>query len=144
MKRVFSAGGIVYKKGGEDLKFLLVKNQSMKNPETDYWGFPKGHVESGETIKEGALREVEEETSIKANIIEKIGDIKYIFTNPATNEKFLKTVTYYLMEYFSGDAKGHNWEVSEAEFFSAEEVLNKLSFDKDKAIFEKALQVLKR
>jgi 8-oxo-dGTP pyrophosphatase MutT (NUDIX family) len=31
---------------------------------SEVWGFPKGHVDEGETVTEGALRELEEETGV--------------------------------------------------------------------------------
>ena len=45
-------------------RFLLV--QRGKNPGLGQWGFPGGHVELGETAKAAAVRELWEETSIKA------------------------------------------------------------------------------
>lgn len=56
-----SYGIIVYRKKGEDLEFLLVKNKN-----TDYFGFPKGTPEEGETHEETARREFQEETGLKA------------------------------------------------------------------------------
>jgi len=49
MKREFSAGGIVFNKEG---KVLITQHSS-----NHYWGFPKGHIEEGQTSKEAALRE---------------------------------------------------------------------------------------
>ena len=63
MIREKSAGVIVYRmhpKGGLQYLVLYMGN--------NYWNFPKGHVEEGESEAEGALRELEEETGIK-NIV---------------------------------------------------------------------------
>jgi len=46
-------------KGSEGYRFLLVKHA-----QADYWGFPKGHQEIGESDVETALRELAEETGI--------------------------------------------------------------------------------
>ena len=54
-----SAGGVVYRVDGGDPLFLLIRD-SYQN-----WGFPKGHLESGERADEAALREVREETGIE-------------------------------------------------------------------------------
>ncbi len=55
-----SAGGIVYRKEGEDTLFLLIRD-SYHN-----WGFPKGHLERNEAADDAALREVQEETGLGA------------------------------------------------------------------------------
>ena len=54
-----SAGGIVYRRDDAGPLFLLIRD-SYQN-----WGFPKGHVESGERAEDAALREVREETGIE-------------------------------------------------------------------------------
>ncbi|MEO8337381.1 MAG: NUDIX hydrolase [bacterium] len=53
-----SAGGVVYRLDRGDPLFLLIRD-SYQN-----WGFPKGHLESGERAEDAALREVREETGI--------------------------------------------------------------------------------
>ena len=50
-----AAGGVVQNKEGK-LLFIYRKKR---------WDLPKGKVEKGETLKEGAIREVEEETGVK-------------------------------------------------------------------------------
>ena len=54
-----SCGAIIF---NED-KVLVVKQTS------GFYGFPKGHVEIGETEKETAIREVKEETGLDIKII---------------------------------------------------------------------------
>lgn len=49
-----AAGGLVYR---EDEKLLFIKRKGK-------WDLPKGKMEEGETIKEAALREVQEETNL--------------------------------------------------------------------------------
>jgi 8-oxo-dGTP pyrophosphatase MutT (NUDIX family) len=53
-----SAGGIVFRRSARGVRFLLIRD-SYQN-----WGFPKGHVEAGESPDAAALREVEEETGL--------------------------------------------------------------------------------
>ena len=57
-QRETSAGGVVYRLHEGGALFLLIRD-SYQN-----WGFPKGHLESGERAEEAALREVREETGI--------------------------------------------------------------------------------
>lgn len=53
-----SAGGVVVRLDEGEPLFLLIRD-SYKN-----WGFPKGHLEPGETPRAAALREVSEETGL--------------------------------------------------------------------------------
>ncbi|CAN5243951.1 hypothetical protein BH09GEM1_BH09GEM1_12750 [soil metagenome] len=53
-----SAGGVVFRLDEGHPLFLLIRD-SYQN-----WGFPKGHLESGERAEDAALREVREETGI--------------------------------------------------------------------------------
>jgi 8-oxo-dGTP pyrophosphatase MutT (NUDIX family) len=57
-QRETSAGGVVYRLHQGGALFLLIRD-SYQN-----WGFPKGHLESGERAEDAAIREVREETGI--------------------------------------------------------------------------------
>jgi 8-oxo-dGTP pyrophosphatase MutT (NUDIX family) len=61
MLKEYSYGAVVYKISGEEEPlFLLVKSKISGR-----WGFPKGHIEEGETGIETARREIFEETGLK-------------------------------------------------------------------------------
>jgi len=57
-QRETSAGGVVYRLHAGHAVFLLIRD-SYQN-----WGFPKGHLETGERAEDAAVREVREETGI--------------------------------------------------------------------------------
>ncbi len=131
MKREFSAGGIVFNDKGQA---LLTQHSQNK-----HWSFPKGWIDKGESVEEAALREVKEEGGVVAEIVGKIGYNKYIYT--FEEEKIFKVVTYFLMKYVSGDPKDHDWEVSEANWYTPEEALKQLSFSQDKELLKKAVKM---
>ncbi len=132
VKREFSAGGIVFKDGQ-----VLVTKHSQNH----HWSFPKGLIDPGQTTKEAALREVKEEGGVEAQILDKVGYNKYIYT--LNGEKIFKVVTYFLMKYVSGDPKDHDWEVEEGGWYDPEDALKQLSFSKDQELLKKALVLLK-
>lgn len=132
MKREFSAGGIVFNKG----KVLLTKHSQNK-----HWSFPKGLIDPGQTSQEAAIREVKEEGGVEAEIIDKLGYNKYVYT--LNGEKIFKIVTYFLMKYLSGDTKDHDWEVEEAGWYPPEDALKQLTFGQDKELLKKALEMRK-
>lgn len=59
-----SCGAVVYNLNGNEVEFLIIKHKSG-----DHWGFPKGHVEEGESENETALREIREETGLSVELI---------------------------------------------------------------------------
>lgn len=61
MARERSAGAVVFRRTAEDPPapiYLLLQYAA------GHWGFPKGHIEAGETEVDAAQREIEEETGI--------------------------------------------------------------------------------
>ncbi|ADO45741.1 MAG: NUDIX hydrolase [Hydrogenobacter thermophilus] len=128
MMHEFSAGGVVIR----DREVLLVKNPS------GIWTFPKGIVESGESPEHAAIREVEEETGIKGEILQRIGEIEYFYMREGKRIK--KRVLYFLMRYKAGEPKA-SWEVLDARFFTWKEAENLVKYKGDKEILKKALSL---
>ena len=143
MTREFSAGGIVYKKTKDQRQ--KTKNQIVwlvaQHSQHKGWVFPKGLIgdtKVGESSEESAVREVEEETGVKANIIKKLTPVKYFYT--WKGEKRLKTVTYFLMKYISGNIKNHDWEMMDVEWLGKKDVEKRLTYKSDKLAFKEALE----
>src|SRR4030067_2796298 len=114
IKRIFSAGGIVLrlrsgssiKKDKAEWEVLVIQHSGHKG-----WDFPKGHREIYESEEQTALREVEEEVGIKAEIIEKAGQTQYFYYEGG--QRVLKTVDFYLMKYVSVGKASTAFEVSD-------------------------------
>lgn len=86
MKKVTSAGGIVIDKN----KVLLILLES------GLYAIPKGHIELNESVEQAAIREVEEETAVKAEIIVYLGKIERK-SEEDTGEIVDKTIEVYKM-----------------------------------------------
>jgi 8-oxo-dGTP pyrophosphatase MutT (NUDIX family) len=162
MLRQYSAGGAVFKKEGGQILWLLIQpariaTQSVaggpvRNDEFHKqirWQLPKGWIGEGERMEVAAIREVAEEGGVKAKIISKVDSIKIFFSNtfdgnpPAGGEeKVLKTITFYLMEYEKEAENGHDEEVAEVVWLPFEEAKEKLTFKSEKEILEKAKEIL--
>lgn len=93
-----SAGGFVLAADGSPR--IAVIGRRNRGGRID-WCVPKGHLEGTETIEQAALREVEEETGLKAEIIESLGSIHYEFTTPTSI--IAKTVHHFLMKQTGGE-----------------------------------------
>ncbi len=147
MKRVkqISAGGVVFrhKKDQPNLKnteWLVIQHAGHKG-----WTFPKGligdHIPN-ESKQEAALREVEEEGGVKAEIIDP-EPVKNKYSFRWKDTLINKTVYYFLMRYISGDPNDHDQEVSKAVFLPTEEAKKILTYGSDKKVFEKIIQKFK-
>ena len=88
-----TAGIVIFNGKGKDRKYFLIKNNS------GHIGFPKGHVEYGESETETALRETIEECGLKAEIIPGFR-MEYTFT---TLENTIKTSVFFVGEFDIND-----------------------------------------
>ena len=131
IKRIYSAGGIVLRKDDDEVKVLVTQHSKHKG-----WDFPKGHIEVGENSERAALREVEEETGVKAEIIEKVGQTQYFYYEEGA--KVLKTVTFFLMKYIEDGVATTAFEVSDHKWLKVDEVEVQLTFKDTKELWQKA------
>lgn len=142
-----SAGGIVYKEDKGQIKWLLIKalKKYSKGGGRAAWKFPKGHLQRGEFLKGAALREVEEEGRIKAEIVSKIGSNNYIMWDKVEKKKIVKRVTFFLMKYLSdSNLKYYDKEiVLDREWFNFDEAMEKLDYDSEKILLKKCQSRLK-
>ena len=75
MAKFKQAGAIVVRAGKSEPRILLVT--ARRNP--DNWIFPKGHVESGESLKAAALREAREEAGVEGKVVGAAGKMSFEF-----------------------------------------------------------------
>jgi len=138
-KRELSAGGVVYRRSEETVEVALIRAGQR-------WGLPKGHVESGESIQQAAVREVAEETGLHGQVMGKLGEITYRFTNRWTEGKpvrVFKRVHFYLIRWADGDVEGHDYEVDEACWFPIETAMTTLSYATEKKILRQAQDLIR-
>ena len=93
-KSIRAAGVLLFTKTSDPSQFLLLRHP-------DRWDLPKGHCEQGESFRETALRETEEETGIAPSQIVLDDQFTYQLEYPVTyrqsgNEVFQKQVRYFL------------------------------------------------
>ena len=98
-----SAGVIPFRHAGERGRhYLVLHSATVRNPRAK-WEFPKGGMESGETTRETAAREFQEETGLVDWQFREGFERSLTYTYVRRGRKVLKTVTYYLVEV-TGDA----------------------------------------
>lgn len=140
MRKEYSAGGIVFKKRDGFLKVIIAKPTGR-----NVWVFPKGligdHIKT-ETKEETALREVAEETGIQAQILYPLKPVSYYYS--WGDEKRLKTVYYFIMQYQTGNIKNHDWEMEKVEWEEAGKIHNILTYIADKKAWQEAQKWLQK
>ncbi|MBU1912993.1 MAG: NUDIX domain-containing protein [Candidatus Omnitrophica bacterium] len=145
MNKEFSAGAVIFKREGDKILFLVIYSKRNK-----IWGFPKGHLERGETEKEAALREIKEETGLDdLNFIEgfkeKVGYETVSKRPPFEGERIEKYVTYFLCETKKQDIIVDGREIADYKFLPLDEAEEQIKFRNLNDILRKAygfLQVL--
>jgi len=117
------------------LKVLLVRRGM--DPYKGEWAFPGGFLKLDETAREGALRELREETSLETSAIRELGVFSAVDRDP--RERVI-TIAYYALIKPSEVAGGD--DADEAAWFPIQE-LPPLAFDHQQ-IFEAAMERLRR
>ncbi len=142
MKREFSAGGLVYKKHGGQILWLI--RRPTPNPEYRGnlgWSFPKGWIDAGETTEQAALRETKEEGGVVVKIVNRLATLKIFFTDQS-GEKVMKFITYFVMEYQSDAPEGHDAETAETKWITGEDI-ELLAYKSEKELLIQAQAMVK-
>jgi diadenosine hexaphosphate hydrolase (ATP-forming) len=127
------AGGVVFDSVG---RVLLVRYQG-----SGAWAFPKGHVEEGETLEQTAVREVQEETGIRASVAALLHTTEY------TNDRGeARQIHWFRMQLEAADPALESTLLentfAEGGFKDAGEALNLLSYPEDQQLLRAALAQL--
>ena len=123
-----AGGGVVHRRKGEKDEFLLVHR-----PRYDDWTLPKGKLNRREGFLEAALREVREETGVRANRPIDVGSIGY-----ATDQGNRKVVRWWLMDESPGGKFKKNDEVDEVAWLTKGKALKRLDYEADRNVLERA------
>jgi 8-oxo-dGTP diphosphatase len=135
-RQEFSAGGVVVR-GRELIVIVPVKRDAHGNR---VLGLPKGHPDGDETPEAAATREVSEETGVEAELIEKLGDVRYRYER--RGRRVAKQVAFYLFEYRSGDLADHDHEIEDARWMPLEDAVQALSYEGERQMVQRALSRL--
>ena len=92
-KMVVRVAGIVSMNDG--FVFMHRKNVIRNKDYQEYYTFPGGHLEEGETLEEGVIREIKEEFGIHVKVVKKLYELE--------NNKLNMKEYFFLCEYVDGE-----------------------------------------
>jgi 8-oxo-dGTP pyrophosphatase MutT (NUDIX family) len=136
VRREFSAGGVVVRrlKGGWHLAAIRPAGK------VDVWALPKGLIGQGENAAETAAREVAEETGLEGRLLEKLGDVRYVYS--WKGERVFKVVSFFLFRARRGRLgdipPAHRHEVAETRWLRLDEAPRLLAYKGEREMAEKA------
>jgi 8-oxo-dGTP pyrophosphatase MutT (NUDIX family) len=126
-RTVQAAGAVVWRRGPHGRPETLL----IHRPRYDDWSFPKGKLKRGESDEDAALRELEEEVGIRAELGPELLSTSY---RDAKGRQ--KTVRYWAIELpesvepIAGDG------VDQWRWVSLEEAADELTWDRDRGVLD--------
>ena len=119
-----SCGAVVFKREDDKILYLIVLNK--KGTSIGNWGFPKGHMEPGETESETATREIFEETGLHVNFIDGFRHVLSYSPHPQVK----KDAVYFLAEANNGKVIIQKSEIANFKWLPYERAESFLTHDK--------------
>ncbi|MBR6521246.1 MAG: DUF4298 domain-containing protein [Oscillospiraceae bacterium] len=121
-----SCGAVVFTRVDGEIKYVIIRSNE------GWYGFPKGHIEAGESESEAALREILEETGLKVQLLPnfKTFDEHSLPKKPDV----VKRVVYFVAEYSGQDIIRQDEELCEASLMSYDEAMSVFQFESSRRI----------
>jgi 8-oxo-dGTP pyrophosphatase MutT (NUDIX family) len=137
VRREFSAGGVLVRSVRGRAMVAAIRPQG-KHAGT--WALPKGAIDEGESPEQTAVREAFEETGVSGRLVEKLGDVRYVYT--WEGERVFKVVSFYLLRAGRGRIgeieERMRVEVAEARWLPLDEAPRLLAYKGEREMAEKA------
>lgn len=124
-----TSGAVVYRRTDCGIEYLLLESQNKGH----FWGFPKGHVEGNESLKETAEREIREETQL----VLPIDTSFHVYTEydlPNGNRKQMTLYTANLTEHEDIHLQGE--EIKNCGWFTYQDARERLTYDNLKQLLD--------
>ncbi len=125
---VDSYGAVVFRQGPKGPETLMILHRKG-------WGFPKGHLQPGETEEACAAREVLEETGVRVGI-----DSRFRMETRSERQGDDRKVIFLLGRYAGGEARPQPGETRAVAWFPAEEAAALVYYPGDRDIYLAALE----
>ena len=131
---VLAAGGLVERQTPEGLRIAVVHRTLYedRDGQPGDWVLPKGKMESGETLEEAALREVEEETGCTAQL----AGPSYLTEYSVGGMR--KLVSFFRMEFIAEAGEFDSSEVAQVVWLTPADALEQLTYETERQVVRDA------
>jgi 8-oxo-dGTP diphosphatase len=129
----FSAGGVIVR----DAECVVIVPTRRAADGAKVLALPKGHPDPGESAVDAAVREVREEAGVLGAPIGELGDVRYWYMRGG--RRIAKVVTFFLLEYVSGDVGDHDHEVEDAHWLALDAAARELTYPGEREMAARAL-----
>lgn len=136
MKIEKSCGAIVFTREYGEIRYVIIRGIE------GFYGFPKGHMENGETERETALREIKEETGLNVALFD---DFRTTDEHPLIREgrpDVTKQIVYFLAQFEGQALKAQDSEIAEIRLMSYAEAMEAFQFESSKRLLREAQNYL--
>ena len=131
MKTEKSCGAVVFTKDEGQLRYVIIRSKE------GFYGFPKGHMEGGESEEETALREIREETGLNVAIVD---GFRTEDSHPFVRDGHTinKDIVYFLARYTGQTLIAQEAELSGIYLMDYQQAINAFQFESSKRILTQA------
>lgn len=131
MRTEKSCGAVVFRESENGTQILLIKHTNG-----GHWAFPKGHVESGETEEQTAIREISEETGLSVKL-----DTSYRkVVTYSPRRDIVKDVVYFIAVTDSAHTVAQENEISRIQWVDMQSAVEHVSYENDKKVLLGAIE----
>jgi 8-oxo-dGTP pyrophosphatase MutT (NUDIX family) len=134
-----SSGGVVYRRHEGKIQVLLAARRTRKGELA--WGLAKGGIEPDESFEDAAVREVLEETGIRARIEGSLGETRYMYVWEGVRVR--KTVHFYLMRATGGSTDDHDDEMEDVRWFALSRATKRAAYKGEREVIQRAADRLR-
>ena len=138
MRNETSCGAVVFTQEGDELRFVIIRSI------TGCYGFPKGHIERGETEQQTALREIKEETGLDVTLIDGFRTTDSYVWARNRRPDIHKNVIYFLGTFQGQTPIPQESEISAVALMRYEDAMAVLPFEGVRRILTEANEFLKQ
>lgn len=125
---VRAAGGVVRREASDGVEIVVVHRPAPH----DDWSLPKGKLDPGERHRDAAVREVHEETGLRCELLERLGEIRY--DTPVGQDK---RVRWWSMAVLDDDGFTPGREIDDMRWIAVDAAEDLLTWPSDHEVLDR-------